>query len=66
MKEEQFKQSLDKAERMGFDRGVATIVKAILETIEKSGGTAISYKSIKDIYDEFKKQCLMDVINELK
>lgn len=47
------KEAMDVAEKMGFDRGVATIMHAIFSAIEKSGFTAISYKSLKDIYEEY-------------
>lgn len=53
MKEEEFKKALDTAEKMGFDRGVKTIMLTIFAAIEQSGFTAISYKSLKAIYEEY-------------
>lgn len=55
MKEEEIKKALDTAEKMGFDRGVKTIMMAIFKAIEESGFTAISYRSLKDIYEEYCK-----------
>ena len=43
---------LDKAEQMGFTRGVLTVLKQILEEMEGAGKDLITYKSIKGIYEE--------------
>ncbi len=55
MTPEDFKKALDKAEQVGFDRGVMTILEQILLQIEQSGMLAISYKSIKAIAQEYIK-----------
>jgi hypothetical protein len=55
MNEIELKKALDTAEKMGFDRGVKTIMLAIFKAIEDSGFTAISYKSLKGIYEEYCK-----------
>lgn len=43
------------AEQMGFQRGTLTILKQLLEEMEKNNSTAISYKSIKQLFEEFQK-----------
>lgn len=55
MKEEELKKTLDISEKMGFDRGVKTIMLTLFEVMEKDRATIISYKTLKEIYEEYKK-----------
>ncbi len=47
--EEELKKMLDKAESMGYDRGVMTLLKTILLFMEQDRMTVVSYKSLKEI-----------------
>lgn len=55
MNVEELKSMLDKAEQMGFTRGVLTILKQIFDEMEAEGKTLITLNSIKGIYEEYKK-----------
>jgi len=53
MNEEKLKAMLDKAEQMGFTRGVLTICTQILQQMEADYMTVVSYKSIKEIVNKY-------------
>lgn len=55
MDRQKLKEMLDKAESMGYDRGVLTILVDILKLMDESKMNYVSYKSIKDIHDRYAK-----------
>lgn len=53
--EEEIKNMLDKAEIMGFDRGVRTIMLNIMKAMDSDKKTYISYIDLKRIYDQYEE-----------
>ena len=47
----ELKKMLDKAERMGYERGVKTVVFEILKAMEDKDKTFITYEEIKFFYE---------------
>lgn len=58
----EFKKALDIAEMMGFDRGARTIFVEILKAMEEDKMLAISYLSLKKLYDRYSSEA--DIINQ--
>ena len=56
MKDTELKEMLDKAEIMGFDRGVETVFLSIFTAMEESKMLVVSYKSLKELYKEIKNK----------
>ncbi len=56
MDEQKLREAFDKAEKMGFDRGVRTIMLAIFQMMEKAGATYVTYHSLKTLYKEYEKE----------
>ncbi len=55
MKPEELQKMLDKAEQMGYDRGVLSILLELLKTMDDGKMRFISYESIKRIWEALKK-----------
>ena len=51
MNEEEIKKILDKAELMGYDRGVKTIFIQIFQLMESQKMLSISYTDLKKLYE---------------
>jgi len=52
---EEFLEALDKAEKLGYQRGVKTVFINLFSKMEKDKMMMISFMTLKKIWEEFEK-----------